>query len=179
MKYVNYLTTEEKFFQLSKQYSEEEACVFQLISNKKKEFFNFFTDFFIDLPGFITIYKEKFFSRIKDFIDDKDYIFDLEQKYKSKYPEGNMQLYLNNNGANNIKKEEQKEENNLLGNKRERPMDNILLTYDTELKLLENDYPQIIDSDEKKLSKPVQIKQEKNDENNTNESSNDNTVNTP
>ena len=174
MKYVNYLTTEEKFFQLSKQYSEEEACVFQLISNKKKEFFDFFTDFFIDLPGFITIYKEKFFSRIKDFIDDKNYIFDLEQKYKSKYPEGNMQLYLNNNGTNNIKKEEQKEENNLLGNKRERPMDNILLTYDTELKLLENDYPQIIDSDEKKLSKPVQIKQEKNDENNTNESSNDN-----
>ena len=173
MKYVNYLTTEEKFFQLSKQYSEEEACVFQLISNKKKEFFNFFIEFFIDLPGFITIYKEKFFSRIKDFIDDKDYIFDLEQKYKSKYPESNMQLYLNNININNIKEEEQKEENNLLGHKRERPKDNILLTYDTELKLLENDYPQIIDSDEKRLSKPVQIKQEKIDENDIDEFPND------
>ena len=176
MKYVNYLTTEEKFFQLSKQYSEEESCVFQLISNKKKEFFDFFIEFFIDLPGFITIYKEKFFSRIKDFIDDKDYIFDLEQKYKSKYPESYLQLELKNNikNVNNIKKEEQIDENNLLGYKRERSKDNILLTYDTELKLLENDYPQIIDSDEKKLSKPVQIKQEKIDENDINECPNDN-----
>ena len=116
MKYVNYLTTEEKFFQLSKEYSEEEACVFQLISNKKKLFFDFFTDFFLDLPGFITIYKEKFFSRIKDFIDDKDYIFDLEQKYKMKYPENHLNLEFNNN----VNVNSNKEENNLLGNKRER-----------------------------------------------------------
>ena len=166
MKYVNYLTTEEKFFQLSKEYSEEEACVFQLISNKKKLFFDFFTDFFLDLPGFITIYKEKFFSRIKDFIDDKDYIFDLEQKYKMKYPENHLNLEFNNN----VNVNSNKEKNNLLGNKRERSKENTLsmLTYDTELKLLENDYPQIIDSDDKFRHKSLQIKQEKIDENNPN-----------
>ena len=175
MKYVNYLTTEEKFFQLSKEYSEEEACVFQLISNKKKLFFDFFTDFFIDLPGFITIYKDKFFSRIKDFIDDKDYIYELEQKYKSKYPESNMFIDSNDNiHANYTQEEEQKEENNLIGNKRERPKDNISLTYETELKLLEHDYPQLIDSDEKMLTKPIKIKQEKIDENDNSEVALDN-----
>ena len=58
IKYVDYLNNNESFFKMTKEYSDEEACIFQLISNKKKQFLNFFTDFFINLPGFVTIYKD-------------------------------------------------------------------------------------------------------------------------
>ena len=99
-------------FQFSKEYSDEEACIFQLISNKKNDFLNFFVDFFMDLPGFMTIYKDKFFSRIKDFIDDNNYILALKEKFNKKCDEN----------KNCIKNEEN---NELLGLKRKRIEENI------------------------------------------------------
>ena len=136
---------------MTKEYSDEEACIFQLISNKKKQFLNFFTDFFINLPGFVTIYKDKFFSKIKDFIDDNNYIFSLKDEYLKKYPE-------NNKNQNNDITEGK---NGFLGLKRKRYKEN-KTAYDQELKLLENDYPQIIENDEEQIIyNKIQIKKEK------------------
>ena len=151
VKYINYLNNSESLFKFSKEYADEESCIFQLISNKKNDFLNFFTDFFMDLPGFMTIYKDKFFSKIKDFIDDKNYIFALKDKFTKKYIENK-----------NSEKEEDKTD--LLGLKRKRNKDNGISAYDTELKLLENDYPQIIDNGDEFFFDNVQIKKEKIDE---------------
>ena len=151
IKYVDYLNNNESFFKMTKEYSDEEACIFQLISNKKKQFLNFFTDFFINLPGFVTIYKDKFFSKIKDFIDDNNYIFSLKDEYLKKYPE-------NNKNQNNDITEGK---NGFLGLKRKRYKEN-KTAYDQELKLLENDYPQIIENDEEQIIyNKIQIKKEK------------------
>ena len=138
-------------FQFSKEYSDEEACIFQLISNKKNDFLNFFVDFFMDLPGFMTIYKDKFFSRIKDFIDDNNYILALKEKFNKKCDEN----------KNYIKNEDN---NELLGLKRKRIEENILSAYAKELKLLENDYPQIIENNEEFNFDNVKIKKEKIDD---------------
>ena len=138
-------------FQFSKEYSDEEACIFQLISNKKNDFLNFFVDFFMDLPGFMTIYKDKFFSRIKDFIDDNNYILAIKEKFNKKCDEN----------KNYIKNEDN---NELLGLKRKRIEEKILSAYAKELKLLENDYPQIIENNEEFNFDNVKIKKEKIDD---------------
>lgn len=156
VKYSNYFNTKETLFQYSKEYSDEEICIFQLISNKKREFLNFFSDFFMDLPGFMTIYKDKFFSKIKDFIDDNNYIFILKNKFDKKF---------NVNNNTNIDKEIK----NYLGIKRKRkktndPSDDLLSAYDAEFKLLENDYPQTIDNSDEFILDNIQIKREKMDE---------------
>ena len=151
IKYINYLNNNKSLFKFSKEYSDEESCIFQLISNKKNDFLNFFTDFFMDLPGFMTLYKDKFFTKIKDFIDDKNYIFALKDKYNKKYNE-------------NKTSEKDSEKNDLLGLKRKRSKQNVVSAYDTELKLLESDYPQIIDNGDEIIFDNVQIKKEKIDD---------------
>ena len=130
--------------EITKDYLNEESCIFQLISNKKAEFLNYF-DFFIQLPGFTSIYKDKFFSKIKDFIYDKNYIFNLKQKYTQK-----------------CEKHEDNAKNDYLGFKRKRFKEDKIGNdaYDDELKLLENDYPQIIENDEMVIEN-VKIKKEK------------------
>ena len=149
---MDYLNENEFQFQFSKEYSDEEACIFQLISNKKNDFLNFFVDFFMDLPGFMTIYKDKFFSKIKDFIEDKNYILSLKEKFEKKCDENN-------------KEKELVEKNDMLGLKRKRTEENILSAYAAELKLLENDYPQIIDNNSDEFNfENVQIKKEKIDD---------------
>ena len=167
IKYVNYLNDKKSLFKFSKEYSDEESCIFQLISNKKNDFLNFFSDFFMDLPGFMAIYKDKFFSRIKDFIDDKNYIFALKDKFNKKCSETKTS-------------EKDSEKNDFLGLKRKRNKDSIVTDYDTELKLLENDYPQIIDNGDEFNFENVQIKKEKIDDDEiiNNEINIDNNINT-
>ena len=148
IKYIDYLNNNESLFKFSKEYADEESCIYQLISNKKNDFLNFFTDFFMDLPGFMTIYKDKFFSKIKDFIDDKNYIFSLKDKFTKKYNE-------------NKNSEKEDDKTDYLGIKRKRNKDNALSAYDTELKLLESDYPQIIENGDEFFFENVQIKKEK------------------
>lgn len=83
--YSNYLNKNDFILRLSKsknckEYDNEEKCVFQLISNKKNEFINFFGEIIINLPGFMTIYKDKFFARLIEFLGDKNYVNDLKNK---------------------------------------------------------------------------------------------------
>ena len=123
----------------------------------------------MDLPGFMTIYKDKFFSRIKDFIDDKNYIFALKEKYNKK---------LEEKIKNNFKENEE-EKIDFLGLKRKRLKEDKLSAYDLELKMLESDYPQIIENSNEFIHENVQIKKEKIDDEelNINEISDNNVIN--
>ena len=136
--FSNYLNKNEFILRFkksknNKELSNEEKCLFQLISNKKKEFIPFFSDFFINLPGFLTIYKDKFFSKIKEYINDKHYINTLKNKCHEisknyKYIDEFDEKYLGN------KRKREKSNND---------DDDEKLKYDNELKLLESDYPNI------------------------------------
>ena len=81
---------------------------------------------------------------MRDFIEDKNYIFNLKEKYAKK-----------------CEKKESNEKNDFLGFKRKRFKED-KITYDDELKLLENDYPQIIENDNDEIGLTnVKIKKEK------------------
>ena len=169
---MNYFSKSESYFKYSKEYLEEENCIFHLISNKKESFKKFFTEFFIDLPGFTSIYKDKFFSKLNELIDDEKLFFELFHKYESKV-EGNENCFLNDNNINDKEKNEVKKD--LLGFKRKRNKDKDikgekgekdnkveeekLSEYGEELLQLEIDYPQIIDNKDS-----VQIKNENENE---------------
>ena len=118
----------------------------------------------MDLPGFMTLYKDKFFSKIKDFIDDKNYIFTLKNNFNKKCEERDKSKKIDNS-------ESSEDKNDFLGLKRNRAKEDKLSAYDTELKLLENDYPQIIDNSDEFMHDNIQIKKEKidDDELNVNE----------
>ena len=169
---MNYFSKSESYFKYSKEYLEEENCIFHLISNKKESFKKFFTEFFIDLPGFTSIYKDKFFSKLNELIDDEKLFFELFHKYESKV-EGNENCVLNDNNINDKEKNEVKKD--LLGFKRKRNKDKDikgekgekdnkveeekLSEYGEELLQLEIDYPQIIDNKDS-----IQIKNENENE---------------
>ena len=135
----------------NKEYENEENCIFQLISNKKNEFINFFGEIIINFPGFMTIYKDKFFAKLNEFIGDKNYIEDLKSKC--------YDISLNYKYIEEI-------DEKYLGNKRRREkVDNGEMSkYDNELKLLESDYP-LIKEDEINNIEETQIKKEKEPEN--------------
>ena len=131
--YSNYLNKNDFILRLSKsknykEYDNEERCVFQLISNKKNEFINFFGEIIINLPGFMTIYKDKFFARLSEFIGDKNYVNDLKNKC--------YDISLNYKYIDEF-------DEKYLGNKRKREKldDDEMFRYDKELQLLLNDFP--------------------------------------
>ena len=179
---MNYFSKSESYFKYSKEYLEEENCIFHLISNKKESFKNFFPEFFIDLPGFTSIYKDKFFSKLNELIDDEKLFFELFHKYESKIEKSENCVSntdnINNKEINEIKK-------NLLGLKRKRNKDKELKVekgekgdnneeeklseYGNELLLLEMDYPQIIDNKDS-----VQIKNEDKKEDDNKDKNKDN-----
>ena len=148
--YSNYLNKNDFILRLSKsknykEYDNEEKCVFQLISNKKNEFINFFGEIIINLPGFMTIYKDKFFARLIEFLGDKNYVNELKNKC--------YDISLNYKYIDEF-------DEKYLGNKRKREkMDgDEMFRYDKELQLLLNDYPKGKEGGEAQLS----IKKEKN-----------------
>jgi len=151
--YSNYLNKNDFILRLSKsknckEYENEEKCVFQLISNKKSEFINFFGEIIINLPGFMTIYKDKFFARLVEFIDDKNYVNDLKNKC--------YDISLNYKYIDEF-------DEKYLGNKRKREKidDDEMFRYDKEMKLLLNDYPKGKEGKEAKEG-TIMIKKEKN-----------------
>ena len=151
--YSNYLNKNDFILRLSKsknckEYENEEKCVFQLISNKKSEFINFFGEIIINLPGFMTIYKDKFFARLVEFIDDKNYVNDLKNKC--------YDISLNYKYIDEF-------DEKYLGNKRKREKidDDEMFRYDKEMKLLLNDYPKGKEGKEGKEG-TIMIKKEKN-----------------
>ena len=127
----------------NKELVNEEVCLFQLICSKKKEFLNFYTEFFINLPGFLNIYKDKFFAKLNEFINDKHYINTLKDKCH--------EISLNYKCINEL-------DEKYLGNKRKRDkiynidenskINNEPSKYDAELKLLKNDYPKFDENDD-------------------------------
>ena len=148
--YSNYLNKNDFILRLSKsknykEYDNEEKCVFQLISNKKNEFINFFGEIIINLPGFMTIYKDKFFARLIEFIGDKNYVNDLKNKC--------YDISLNYKYIDEF-------DEKYLGNKRKREKidDDEMFRYDKELQLLLNDYPK----GKEGLPAQLSIKKEKN-----------------
>ena len=131
--FSNYLNKNEFILRFkksknNKELSNEETCLFQLISNKKNKFLQFFSEFFINLPGFLTIYKDKFFSKIKEYINDKTYINSLKDKCH--------EISMNYKYIDEV-------DEKYLGNKRKREKlnEDDQIKYDDELKLLESDYP--------------------------------------
>ena len=149
--YSNYLNKNDFILRLSKsknckEYDNEEKCVFQLISNKKNEFINFFGEIIINLPGFMTIYKDKFFARLIEFLGDKNYVNDLKNKC--------YDISLNYKYIDEF-------DEKYLGNKRKREKidDDEMFRYDKEMQLLLNDYPK---GKEKEGGAQISIKKEKN-----------------
>ena len=149
--YSNYLNKNDFILRLSKsknykEYDNEEKCVFQLILNKKSEFINFFGEIIINLPGFMTIYKDKFFARLIEFVGDKNYVNELKNKC--------YDISLNYKYIDEF-------DEKYLGNKRKREKidDEEMFRYDKELKLLLNDYPR---TKEGGTAAQLSIKKEKN-----------------
>ena len=155
--FSNYLNKNEFILRFkksknNKELSNEETCLFQLISNKKNKFLQFFSEFFINLPGFLTIYKDKFFSKIKEYINDKNYINTLKDKCH--------EISINYKYIDEV-------DDKYLGNKRKRGKlnEDDKIKYDDELKLLENDYPKT----EMNNDSTVKIKVEKIDDDDSTE----------
>ena len=140
----------------NRELSIEEACLFQLILSKKIEFITFFSEFFINLPGFLRLYKDKFFSKLNEFIDDKNYINILKDKCQ--------EIPLNYKSINEL-------DEKYLGSKRKREkmynidedskFSNKESKYDAELKLLQNDYLKL-DLNNDESSEYLLVKKDKN-----------------